>query len=125
MRDSIVITLSQSIIKERKGGYKEIVKEWLNADGEKGGVWCYKCHVLPKYPDKVLWVYWVISGRIRWKCKMAGTFKNRTIDFPGQNKSITGNWLIVMCFEPIPKKIQIEMKGFRGFKYLEDGSKRI
>lgn len=115
---AIAITLSQQTIKERIGGYKRILTEWANADGEHS-TWWYKCATLPRYPEKIKYVYWVIKGRIRYRSLLVEVVKNKTMKFDGNpNLFENSNFLVLVDFEEIPRKQQIVMKGFQGFRYF-------
>ena len=114
MKDAIVVTLSQQTIKDRRGGLRTILKEWRDSDGENR-VWLYRLGNAPKHDIQE--VYWVIAGRIRWKSKFAGIDQRVTIKF-GERTLRGKAWLILFDFEPIPRKQQIALKGFQGFRYF-------
>lgn len=114
--ESIVITLSGQTIKDRRGGLRQILQEWRAADGENS-VWWYRTGTVPK--DLVLFVYWVIAGRVRWKSKMFMIEEDKTMQFSNQSKPMYGKvWFGLFDFEPIPRKEQVNMKGFQGFRYF-------
>ena len=111
MDDSILVTLGQSTIKDRKGGYKLIAKEWLNADGEQD-TWWYRCGNAPK--REVVYVYWVIGGRIRWRSRLLDIHKDITMTFDNQTEAKYAKaWLVLYDFETIPRQLQTIRKGFK------------
>lgn len=117
--DSILITLSRDTIKARKGGYRQIAREWLASDGENS-TWWYKCGTAPKDPDSICWVYWVIAGRVRWRCKLLQVERDRSMVFNGREDPIYARaWLVLFDFEQLPKRDQVERKGFQGFRYYQ------
>lgn len=121
--DSIVVTLAAKTIKERKGGLKQILSEWKQSDGEKL-TWWYKLGNAPKNP--VIWVYWVLGGRIRCRSRLAGIVKTREMQFSDQSKPLYGKvWLVLFNFEPIPRAQQIDMQGFQGFRYFNSTDHEI
>lgn len=112
---AIIVTLSMQTIKERRGGFRQILSEWQDADGDSS-TWWYKCSVKPK--RDIISVYWVINGRVRYKSKLAGTEVYKNMKFSNQDTPKFGRaWLVLFDFEPIPKRQQIVMKGFQGFRY--------
>lgn len=111
--DAIVVTLSQQTIKERRGGLRQILAEWHDADGERS-TWWYKCGTAPT--RDIVTVYWVIGGRVRYKAKLAGIERNKEMTF-GQTTMFGRAWLVMFDFELIPRRKQIYMKGFQGFRY--------
>lgn len=113
---AIVITLSQSLINERLGGYAKILREWKDADGEKS-CWWYKMGNAPRHAESILWVYWVVKGRIRWRCRLLEVVKDRHMTFTDGRTMYAKTWLVLMDFEPIPRRHQVELKGFQGFRY--------
>lgn len=113
--DALLITLSQSQIK--KQGYKNIAKEWEKIDGDPL-TWWYKMATAPKHLDRIIWVYWIVKGRIRWRCRYVGIEKDKAMEFgnrPGEHYAKV--WLILVDFERIPRSEQVEQKGIRGFRY--------
>lgn len=116
MIDAILITLSQKTIKERRGGIRTIFMEWSNADGEKS-TWSYKVGNAPKH--EVLWVYWVIGGRVRWRSRILAVHKKKWVRFSNRSTDMFGTWIEMFDFEPIPRKEQFDQKGFQGFRYHE------
>lgn len=113
--DAIVVTLSMQTIKERRGGLRQILAEWRDADGERS-TWWYKCGTAPT--REILTVYWVIGGRVRYKAKLATIERNKEMRFSNRTAPMFGKvWLVLFDFEPIPKDRQIVMKGFQGFRY--------
>lgn len=118
--DAILVTLSQQTIKDRQGGLRQILEEWRNSDGENL-TWWYRIGHPPKH--LVIWVYWVIGGRIRWKSKLYMIEENRTFQFSGRSQPMYGKaWLGLFDFEPIPRRQQIQHKGFQGFRYFDHES---
>lgn len=117
-QDSIIITLSQRTIKERKGGYGAIIKDWVSSNGDPL-TWWYKCGNAPKHPERIAWVFWSIGGAIRWKCRLSHIEKDREVEFGHGVTMYAKNWLVLFDFEPIPKKYQISKKGFQGFRYAD------
>lgn len=118
--NSIVITLSQQTIKERRGGYKKIISEWLISDGELT-TWWYKIGTAPKKAEDIEWVYWVINGRIRWRCRLLQIEKNMEKQFgEAGNVMYSKNWLVLFDFESLPKLQQIKKQGFQGFRYFDE-----
>lgn len=116
--DSILITLSTQTIKDRRGGFKRILKEWMNADGEDS-TWWYKTGNGPKYPERIAWVYWVINGRIRYRCRLLELVKNKEMQFQNQLvPKYAKCWLVLFDFEHVPRHQQIAQKGFQGFRYF-------
>ena len=111
LADSILITLGQDQIKSY-GGFKNVLTEWRKCNGSPL-FWYQAIHQLPK--QKVVYVYWVIGGKIRYKSKLFD------IDH-GHNgpmiKHTSPNWLVCFDFEHIPKLSQLERKGFQGFRYF-------
>lgn len=121
-QDSILITLSQKTIKDRRGGFKKILEEWRSADGEQS-TWWYKCGTAPKDPENVNWVYWVVKGRIRYRARLLDVVKDREIQFTNQSKPMFAKrWLVLFDFEQIPRRLQINRKGFQGFRYFDSDS---
>lgn len=117
-QDSILITLSQQTIKDRRGGFRKIIQEWKDSDGYSL-MWWYKCGTAPKDPEKVNYVYWVIKGRIRYRCRLAHIVKDKWMKFSEQSKPMYAkNWLVLFDFEPVPRDLQIDRKGFQGFRYF-------
>lgn len=117
-QDSILITLSQKTIAERRGGYRQIITEWKSADGDPI-TWWYRLGTAPRHSENIEWVYWVVKGRIRWRCRLAGIEKNKEMRFSNQSKPMYGkNWLILFDFEEIPRHLQPLRKGFQGFRYF-------
>lgn len=114
---SIVLTLSQQTIADRRGGYRAILSEWANSDGENL-TWWYKCGNAPKEPNQILYVYWVVKGRIRYRCRLLEVVKNTEMTF-GTRTMFAKNWLVLFDFEPIPRDQQVTMKGFQGFRYYD------
>lgn len=115
LTDSIVITLSQQTIKERRGGLRQILNEWRDSDGEKT-TWWYKCGAAPKV--EIVNVYWVIGGRVRWKSKLLQVERDKWMMFSPGTPMYGKCWLILFDFEPIPRRDQVYMKGFQGFRYF-------
>ena len=117
--DAILVTLSQATIKDRVGGYRQIIQEWLQSDGERV-IWHYKCGNLPK--RDVVWVYWVIGGKVRWRARVMETHKNKEMTFTDRDGSnprrLTGNFLALIDFEQLPHP-QVNRKGFQGFRYYQ------
>lgn len=117
-QDSILITLSKQTIQDRRGGFRRILKEWYDSDGEHQ-TWWYKLGTAPKDYSRINWVYWVIDGRIRYRCRLLSILKNKEMTFNNQKGSMFAkNWLCLFDFEFIPRTIQIERKGFQGFRYF-------
>ncbi len=115
--DAIIITLSQQTIKDRRGGYRKILQEWLEADGERG-LWYYKCGNAPKHDVTI--VYWIVMGRIRWQSRLVTIHRDKTMQFTNSFKPMYAKaWLELIDFEPIPRNLQIERKGFQGFRYSQ------
>ena len=120
--DAIILTLSGETIKKRKGGLRQILKEWKDADGNT--LWYYKSGTAPK--DEVQTVYWVIAGRIRWKSKLAFIERNQAKKFSNHSEPIFGKvWFALFDFEPIPRSQQAECKGFQGFRYFFDNQTKF
>lgn len=118
--DAILVTLSQQTIKDRRGGLRQILREWQASDGENL-TWWYRTGTMPKH--LVIWVYWVIGGRVRWKSKLLMIEENRTFQFSGRSEPMYGKtWLGLFDFEPIPRRQQISVKGFQGFRYFDHES---
>jgi len=114
--EAIVITLSQQTIKDRKGGYRQIIEEWESCTDT--WFWYYKCGNAPKMP--VTTIYWVIMGRIRWKCLLIDIDRDKWIQFSNRTAPMYAKaWLILTDFEPIPRRQQIIQKGFQGFRYSQ------
>jgi len=112
--EAIIITLSQKTIQERRGGYRQILAEWQSCSDE--WFWYYKCGNAPIMP--VTTVYWVILGRIRWKCLLIDILKDTSVQFSNQSEQIYAKaWLQLTDFEPLPRRQQIPRKGFQGFRY--------
>lgn len=118
--DGIILTLSQRTIQQRRGGYKQIVQEWKDSNGEKM-TWWYRSGTAPRDTSNIEWVYWVVAGRIRWRCRLLEIEKNVTKMFSVGNPMFGKNWFVMFDFEPIPKHLQVEHKGFQGFRYYYDG----
>lgn len=116
MKDAIILTLSQRIIKERPGGFRQILKEWSEANGEPY-TWSYRVKSVPK--QDITTVFWVIGGRIRYKSKVLDKHRNQTIQFVNRPITMTGNWVEMFDFEPIPKNKQQSYQGFQGFRYTD------
>ena len=114
--EAIIITLSQKTIAERKGGYRQIVEEWESCTDT--WFWWYKCGNAPIHP--VTTIYWVVMGRIRWKCLLVDIRRNETMRFSNRTEPIYAKaWLMLTDFEAIPRRAQIERKGFQGFRYSD------
>lgn len=113
--DAIVVTLSMNTIRERRGGLRQILAEWRDADGERS-TWWYKCGAAPT--REIVNVFWVIGGRIRYKSTLLAIERNKTMMFTVGTPMFGKAWLILFDFEPIPRHRQIEMKGFQGFRYI-------
>lgn len=117
--DSILVTLSLQTIKERRGGFRAIVNEWRKSDGNTA--WWYKCGTAPKAPENIVWVYWTIGGRIRWRCRLLQVVNDLEIQFSTHSRPLySKRWLVLFDFEPIPRAQQIEHKGFQGFRYYNE-----
>ena len=118
LTDSIIITLSKQTIKERRGGLRQILKEWSASDGDNK-VWGYMMRNVPT--QEIINVYWVIAGRIRWKCKIAEVRQNRwkRLGRGGKVEEYSTYCVFLFDFEPIPRIDQMEMKGFQGFRYFK------
>lgn len=119
--DSILVTLSKATIAEygrqtyqRGIGFSRIIKDWLAADGENG-TWSYKLANAPKM--EIVWVYWVIGGKIRWRSRVLEIHRNKTIQFSNRSEPMFAKvWLEMFDFEKLPRPY-IERKGFQGFRY--------
>lgn len=121
LSDSILVTLSQQTIKDRRGGYRVILKEWSQSDGS-WMIWYYKCGNAPK--RDFVFIYWVIAGRIRYRCRILEIHKDTWMRFDNQPKPKYGKtWLACIDFEPVPRNLQLPHKGFQGFRYFN--SKQI
>lgn len=107
--DSLLITLSMQVLKEQyEGGYRQVIKDWQAADGDPTFWMFLMKNRLPKSLDKIVYVYWVLGGKIRWRCKYAG--------LEPTSKELWGyNWMLLFDFEKLP--VQIPYKGFQGFRY--------
>lgn len=116
--DSILITLSQKTIKERRGGYRQIVDEWICSDGNPQ-TWWYKSSTAPKDPDRINYVYWVVMGRIRWRSRLAQVKKDSWEKFGGKEPMYSKRWFVMFDFEPVPRKFQLPRTGFQGFRYFD------
>lgn len=106
--DSILITMSLRILKEGyEGGYRQMIRDWMASDADPT-MWMYKMHRLPKQMENIIYVYWVINGKIRWRCKYGG--------LQPEAKEMWGlNWMLLFDFEKLPRPV--EHKGFQGFRY--------
>jgi len=121
--DAIVVTLSMNTIRERRGGLRQILTEWHDADGERS-TWWYKCGTAPT--RDVVTVFWVIGGRIRYKSTLADIRRNETMRFSNRTAPMFGKvWLVLFDFQPIPRDQQIPMKGFQGFRYINSNQFNI
>lgn len=110
--------MSSQTIKDRRGGWRKILSEWKNADGEHS-TWWYKCGNAPKYQDRIAWVYWIVQGRIRWRCRLLEVHKNVEITFDRQSTpKFARAWLVLFDFEQIPRHLQTYQRGFQGFRYF-------
>ncbi len=115
--EAIIITLSQQTIKDRRGGYKQILTEWANSDGNNG-MWYYKCGNAPKH--EVTIIYWVVGGRIRWQSTLVTIHRNQTMRFSHRTKPMYAkSWFELIDFQPIPRHLQPVMQGFQGFRYSQ------
>ncbi len=113
--EAIIITLSLNTIKDYRGGYRAILNDWINSDGESM-LWYYKCGNAPVQPVSI--VYWVVAGRIRWQCRLVSVLKNHTMKFSnGSFPMYAKAWLELIDFEQIPRQLQLAMPGFQGFRY--------
>lgn len=116
--DSIMVTLSRNTIKNRKGGFKEIVQEWLEMDGIHY-TWYYKLSSGPKDPSRISWVYWVIGNRVRYRSRVLEVERKKAMIFSHDQKPIFARaWLVCFDFEAIPRRSQVYFKGFQGFRYI-------
>lgn len=112
--EAIIVTLSQREIQEK--GYRNIIKQWESCSDRY--FWFYKCGNAPKMP--VTTVYWVVMGRIRWKCLLIDIHRKTSMNFdnmPGEHYAKA--WLQLTDFERIPRRQQVVRKGFQGFRYSE------
>lgn len=117
--DSILITLSLHTIKKRSGGLRQIINEWLASDGERQ-FWYYKVGNAPKSPERILNVFWIINKRVRWKCKLFHVERDRPeITFTDGRTMAAKSWLVLFDFEPIPRSMQLDIRGFQGFRYFD------
>lgn len=115
--DSILVTLSQQTIRDYRDGYRGILTAWRCSDGENMA-WWYRTGNGPK--QDVVWVYWVIAGRIRWRCRLLNLVKDKWMQFSNRSDPMYAKcWLVMIDFEPIPRELQIERKGFQGFRYFD------
>ena len=112
--EAIIITLSQQTIKDRRGGYRQIVEEWESRTDS--ALWYYRCGNAPVHD--ITTVYWVVMGRIRWKCLLVGIKRHEFMLFSNRTEPMYAKaWLMLTDFEAIPRRAQIERKGFQGFRY--------
>lgn len=113
--EAIIITMSQQTIKDRPGGYKRIMEEWMGSNGDT--IWNYRCINPPVHPVSI--IYWVIAGRIRWQCRLVSVqkVKRRHSSDVFRKRIYAMAWLELIDFEAIPRQIQPAMKGFQGFRY--------
>jgi len=112
--EAIIVTLSQREIKEK--GYRSIIEGWRKCTDQY--FWFYKCGNAPTMPVTI--VYWVVMGRIRWKCLLIDIYKDRWMEFdnkPGLHYAKA--WLQLTDFEQIPRRQQVIRKGFQGFRYSQ------
>lgn len=111
--DAMIITMDLKTLRTREGGYKRILQDMANCDEFKGHHWWY--HRLANTPlqrhfDRVTIIFWVIGGRIRFQSLPLILSK----DEHGTTQECE---LVTYNFDPIPRLKQVEMKGFRGFRY--------
>lgn len=117
---AIVLTLSQGLIKKRRGGFKTILREWHHCTADSGVQWWYRSQTAPKYPERIEAVYWTIGGKIRYKCKLACVEKEKEMTFSELNPPLYGkNWFVLFDFEEVPTPQRIEYRGFQGFRYFD------
>lgn len=77
--DSLSITISAGMIKARHpNGYKRILNEWFGLRDEQ--TWWFGCNNKPKHADHIEWVYIVIGGKYRYRCKLAGIESGSTMN---------------------------------------------
>ena len=117
-KDSILVTLSQAIIKERDGGYKKIIQEWLASDGENLS-WWFRMGNAPK--REFLYIYWVVAGRIRYRC-LATMYPSDQVTLDDGRILDGKNWACCFDFEAIPRALQLNKKGFQGFRYFDSSN---
>ncbi len=114
--EAIILTIGQKLIQTRPGGYAKIVKEW-NACNDSS-LWYYNLPNAPVHP--ITTVYIVVMGRIRWKCLLVGIERDKAIQFSNSPEPMYAKaWLMLTDFEAIPRRAQIERKGFQGFRYSQ------
>jgi hypothetical protein len=114
--DGIIITISQGMLKERKGGYRGWLKEFMQAMDNENWTYWMRQGAKPKHP--ILYVYLCIGGKVRFRSTFVSTEGPCEMAFESGKKMFAKAW-IIMCGPVVKAPSDFPMKGFRGFRYTE------
>lgn len=113
---AILCTISQGCIKDQPDGYRGLIKSFEKCDGEKSIFW-WRMTAKPKHD--VLYFYFVIGGKIRWKAKLLQYVDGGEIKFDDGRTLYARCWALLIDFERLPNP-QVRRSGFQGFRYFTD-----
>lgn len=109
--DGIIITISQQMLKEK--GAKNWLTNFFNAMSKED--WMYYIRVGSKPKQDILYVYFNIGGKVRYRCNFVQTTHGDMTFSDG--KEMSAKVWIITCGPLVKARPPVPMKGFRGFRY--------
>lgn len=116
MKDAIIITISQAMLKEK--GYRNWLTNFFEAMSKEDWLYYFRQGSQPKI--KVMWVYVLIGGKIRFRVNLVETLPAQELTFSDGKRLHGRAWLV--CAGPIvrpPRGVVYSRNGFQGFRYSE------
>lgn len=119
--EGIVVTWGKDLIEE-KGGLLSFLRFFEQTLNEEGSFWMQKCKNRPTMDHRLLYVYVIVCGQIKYRCYYGGYRTGETDAWNGDGYSWSSktviSWPRVILAGPFEKApYKIYMKGFQGFRY--------
>lgn len=115
--DGIAITISADMLKEK--GYRNWLRNFLRCMSNEGCVYYMRVGARPRLDEKILYVYLVIGNKVRYRAYYAGAQGPSLMRFTDGKEMYARAW--IRMAGPVERpKVTISMKGFRGFRYVEN-----
>jgi hypothetical protein len=113
----ILITHPMAFFKEYD--YKKYIREHERMNTVEGCVWYRVMKNLPK--QEFLYIYTIINGKLHHRTNLVGYIRNETMTFPrpeGGSRTFENANAIILGPPYVKCPIEIQMKGFQGFRYV-------
>lgn len=117
----IVVAWGKDLIEE-KGGLLSFLRFFKQCMAEEDGIWMQKCKNKPTQDNRLLYVYIIVAGQIKYRCFYAGYASGETDAWNGDGYSWSSKnvitWPRVLLAGPVEiAPVKIYQKGFQGFRY--------